>query len=294
MNPKGIRPVTIASICGPKDDPAAILRLVEEAAKNKPDLILLPENWQDCSFETLGSETIGRLRVIAAEHGVYIVHATVLADGKKFFNTTLLIDRAGDIAGRYDKAYPYWEEFTEGLPAPVSPGQSECVFACDFGRIGIAICFDANFPLVWAEMARRGAELVLWSSAYAAGYQLAAHALNHHYPIVTATNTGHCMVFDLDGRRILSTQSPGLHIEYVSLDLDRCIFHENFNQEKLAALLAEDPRRVEIEKHFPEEQWIIVRSAMPEQSARECCAQAGMEELRAYKRRSKEVIDWLR
>ena len=58
---------------------------------------------------------------------------------------------------------------------------------CDFGKLAILICFDANFPSVWDEAARQGAELVIWPSAYGAGTQLAAHALNHHCPIDRAS-----------------------------------------------------------------------------------------------------------
>ena len=117
----------------------------------------------------------------------------------------MLIDRGGEIAGRYDKLYPYWSEFEpdeRGLACV--PGRGDGVFDCDFGRIAIRICFDANFSNIWADAAERGAEQVLWSSAYGAGTQLMAHALNHHFPIVTSTLSGHCMAFDIDGERIVN------------------------------------------------------------------------------------------
>jgi len=49
-----------------------------------------------------------------------------------------------------------------------------------------------------------------------------------------------------------------------------------------------------VEKHRRAEQWVIVRAAQEGASARAVCAQAGMEELRAYKRRSRSAIDALR
>jgi len=102
------------------------------------------------------------------------------------------------------------------------------------------------------------------------------------------------MVFDINGERVVDVHGEGHFTQWVTLDLDRCIFHENFNEEKLGALLEETPRRVEVEKHMTREQWIIVRSAQPGVSAREACAKAGMEELRAYKQRSRAAIDALR
>ena len=289
MMRKGSRPVVIASLCGARNDDAAFWRLLEEAAGQHPDLIVLPETWQASNGETLESPVIRRLCALAQEAGCSIVHPTLLEEEGVRHNTALLIDRDGKIAGRYDKMYPYWEEY----PA-VSPGDALRVMDCDFGKLAILICFDANFPSVWAEAARQGAELVIWPSAYGAGTQLAAHALNHHYPIVTSTLTGHCMAFDIDGSRMLNVRGDGHFTQWISLDLDRCIFHENFNEDKLSGLLAEDPPRVEIEKRLPDEQWIVVRASMADVSAREICAQAGMEELRAYKRRSQASIDEMR
>jgi len=289
------RPVRIASIIGPRERPEEFLRQAKLAAAQHPDLIVLPEMWQPAASETVDSPTIARLRALAREGRCYIIHPTLLREAGARYNTALLIDRSGEIAGRYDKLYPYWEEFTpdeDGLRC--TPGQRNGVFDCDFGRIAIRICFDANFPGIWVEAAEQGAELLLWPSAYAAGTQLMAHALNHHFPIVTSTLSGNCMAFDIDGERILNVRGGGHFTQWITLDLDRCIFHENFNEDKLAVLLAENPRRVEVERRMPDEQWILLRAARPGVSARKACQEAGMEELREYKRRSRMEIDEMR
>ena len=287
MNKSAIRPVVIASICGRNDNTPEFLRLINQAASSRPDLILLPESWQD-TFETLDSSMIQHLRKVARENHTYILHPTQLlnSDGTAT-NTAILIDRLGNIAGRYDKIYPYWSE-----PDCIIPGAlHQAVLQCDFGKMAVLICFDANFPEIWADAAKQGADLVVWPSAYGAGHQLQAHAFNHHYPIVTSTLEGYCMAFDIDGEPIVNVHSSKHYIQWIELDLDRCIFHENFNEEKLEQLLAEQPPRVEVEKHWRAEQWIVVRSAQEGVSAKETCARAGMEELRAYKRRSCESID---
>ncbi|NLB39429.1 MAG: carbon-nitrogen hydrolase family protein [Clostridiales bacterium] len=288
-----VRPVVIASICG-MAAPDTMFDLVRQAAQAGPDLILLPENWQNLPEEPEDSAVIGELSAIAREHRVYILHASQLRlnTGQKV-NSALLLDRQGDVASRYDKAYPYWSEFTDNPDTNTLPGDTPSVFATDFGMLGIAICFDVNFPHLWEAMDIAGAELVVWPSAYAAGTQLAAHALNHHYPIVSCTAEGSFHVFDLDGRTIRHTQNPHAHTEWITLDLDRCIFHENFNEDKLRALLDQPDCPVEVENHHREEQWYVLRSRNGP-SARETCARAGMEELRAYKHRSRIAIDAMR
>ncbi len=72
------------------------------------------------------------------------------------------------------------------------------VYQADFWRIGVAICFDINFPEVWKTLADQGAELVVWPSAYSAGTALQARALNHRYYIVSATINATHVTLELD------------------------------------------------------------------------------------------------
>ncbi len=293
MNRKLIRPVTIASICGAIPDKDALLRLVTQTAKQRPDLILLPEERSETAPVALDDPSIRRMQQIAREYGVYILHTAILANpGRGATNSALMIDRHGEIIGRYDKIRLYWNEHF------LEPGAlRQPVIDCDFGTVGVAICFDANFPEVWQSAAEQGAELMLFPSAYGAGAQLQAHALNHHYPIVSSTRSGHCMVYDIDGQRIANNHMDrkfGPYVQWVTLDLDRCIFHHNFNLNKLNDLLAQQPARIELEMLLSAEEWFVVRSAMEGVSARETCREAGMEELRAYKQRSREAIEALR
>jgi predicted amidohydrolase len=47
----------------------------------------------------------------------------------------------------------------------VSGGEELCVFDTSLGRIGIAICFDSEFPLISRAMTEAGAEIILVPSA---------------------------------------------------------------------------------------------------------------------------------
>jgi len=174
----------------------------------------------------------------------------------------------------------------------VKPGlKSVPVFETDFGKIGMAICFDANFPEVWQELRDKGAEVVFWSSAYSAGSQLEAYALLHHYYIVTSTYTKDCQVYDITGKRILDEKSENITIARITLDLDRGIYHENFNMEKLDNLLKTHGEEVEKELSMPREQWFVLRAKKPGISARSLARKFGMEELTVYQDRSRKEID---
>lgn len=172
---------------------------IENSAEaDEQDMILLPEFWPGASvIQRIEDEIITEISKLAKKYHSYIICPISRKDNHfQKLNSAVLIDRNGQVIGVYDKNYPFWSEY-DVSPAPM-PGCSVPVFDTDFGRIGITICFDANFPSLWEELGKAGAEVVFWPSAYSAGSQLAAHALNHHYYIVTATTAGDSLVYDIN------------------------------------------------------------------------------------------------
>jgi len=193
----------------------------------------------------------------------------------------------------YDKVYPFWSEW-DAQP-DLGCGKEAPVYQADFGKVGFAICFDANFPEVWKRLADQGAELVIWSSAYSAGSTLQSHALINHYYIVTSTLKGDCLAYDITGEKILDEgadkPSGGIHVSRITLDLDRTIHHVDFNSEKRDRLLKEHPDDVVLDKDLPREAWFVFKAKRPGVSARALVKQYGIEELREYINRSRKAMD---
>jgi hypothetical protein len=77
----------------------------------------------------------------------------------------------------------------------------------------------------------------------------------------------------------------------VTLDLDRGIYHINFNDGPRDLLLKEHPEDVEQEKWLECEQWFVLRAKRPGVSARALAKQYGLEEIRLYLDRSRRAID---
>ncbi len=286
------RPVRVTSISFGIRPLEAIIDVVEAEAARGTDLIALPETWagqQSNRPEALDGPIITAMADIARRHGTWIVCPIDRLDGNRRLNTAVLIGRDGKVAGTYDKVYPYWNEFD--LAQLVDIGTETPVFETDFGKVGMAICFDANFPEVWKGLADNGAEMVVWPSAYSAATTLQAHALVHHFAIVSSTQTGDCIVYDIDGRELLYEKSDDVNVSRFTLDLDRGIYHENFNLEKRDRLLAERAEDVELERHHLREQWFILKARRPGVSARALAKEYGLEELRDYINRSRIGID---
>lgn len=78
-------------------------------------------------------------------------------DGPDLFNTGVLIDRTGRIAGTYRKVQLPFEEVSRGI----APGSEFPVFTTDFGKVGMLICHDASFPEAARELSLNGAEMIL-------------------------------------------------------------------------------------------------------------------------------------
>jgi len=285
------RPVRVVSVSFRDKRLQEIIEVVNREGARGTDLIVLPETWRGQSDkpEPLDGPTITAMATLARRHQTYIVCPLDRLENGRRFNSAALLDRTGDVVCSYDKVYPYWPELD--LRPAVEPGHEATVYQADFGCIGMAICFDVNFPEVWMHLADRGAELVIWPSAYSAGTTLQAHALIHHFYIVTATQARDCLVYDITGKELLYERSNDINISRVTLDLDRGIYHENFNIMKRDRLLSERGDDVTQEQHLELEQWFVLKARRAGISARDLAQQYGLEELRDYINRSRRGID---
>ena len=111
----------------------------------------------DEQAEPIPGPATERLAGQARRHRSWIAFSIVERDGADLFNTAVLLDRSGRIAGTYRKVQLPFEEVSLGI----APGSSFPVFTTDFGTVGMLICHDASFPEAARELTLNGAELIL-------------------------------------------------------------------------------------------------------------------------------------
>lgn len=276
---------------------ARIAELVDREGAQGADIIVLPElcrGGHNTHIETLNGPTVTEMGRLARKHRTYIVCPIERKDGALLFNSAVLLDRQGRVTGIYNKMYPVPNEETH--KTSMHPGTSMSAFSTDFGRVGIATCFDANWSTPWRCLSNQGAELVLFPSEYSGGRVLQAHAIQYNYYIMSATTIPDCRVYDIDGDLLVydhENAGKGLNITRITLDLDRCIFFTyRHNEAKLKVLLQEHPNDVEVDKNLDmETAWVVLRAKRPGVSARALARQYGVEELRHYINRSRCEID---
>lgn len=288
------RPVRVVSISFPNGRSIdEVVALTEKEAAKGCDLLVLPETWRgNLAEDTTEGPALPLFAEIARKYKTYLVCPLDRMDGEIRLNTAYVLDRQGQIAAEYNKYYPFWSEFDP--EKKVTPGDRAVVFDADFGKVGLAICFDANFPNLWQAMADQGAEIVVFPSAYSAGTQLQAHALNNHYYIVSSTQQSDCVVYDISGEELLYEKSSDLNISRITLDLDRGIYHIDFNTKGRDKLLKELNDKVVLDRYLKREAWFVLKANAPNVSARELARKYGLEELRHYKKRSRDSIDKMR
>ena len=270
-----------------------IAAIVDAEGAKGVDLIVLPEAWRGNDIvEPLTGPTITTMSGLARKHRCYVVCPIYRGEQGRRLNTAVVMDRTGKVVSAYDKIYPYWNEFD--MTPPALPGQADAgVYDADFGRIGFATCFDAKFPEVFQRLRDKGAELVVWPSAYSGFTELQAFALLHHYYIVTSTLTGDSILYNITGA-IASDQrgTGGVTVARFTVDMDRMIYHYNFNLEQACTASGRALcRRRALDADMPREEWFVLRARRPGVSARALGREYGLEELRAYQDRSRTGVD---
>ncbi len=138
-------------------------------------------------------------------------------------NAAVLLDRAGHVAGIFRKVHPIADDhgvFEDG----VTPGEGYPVFDCDFGRLGILICWDMAYEEAWDALAAGGAELVALPSASPQTLRPMAQALRHRYYVVTSAPRDNASVFNPIGLTVAQvTTGPGVLVQ--EIDLSYAILH---------------------------------------------------------------------
>ncbi|PIE13474.1 MAG: hydrolase [Rhodobacterales bacterium] len=149
----------------------ALEQAVLQAHGEGADLLLAPEmvlggynvGGERCATLAASAEAlIAALKTIAQKHRMALVVGLALPGAARPYNAAIAIDGAGAEQQRYHKTHLYGEvdraQFTAGSAL-------SRVFEVTGWRIGLAICYDIEFPEVARSLALQGADLILVPTA---------------------------------------------------------------------------------------------------------------------------------
>ncbi|MCK5702921.1 MAG: carbon-nitrogen hydrolase family protein, partial [Cyclobacteriaceae bacterium] len=147
--------------------------MIDEAASNNADVILLPEamdlGWTDPSALTEAQpipdgQTSQLLIAMAKKHGVFICSGLIEKAGDKVYNSAIIVDPGGKIIlthrkiNELDIGHPYY-----------ALGDKLNVCQTPYGTFGLLICADANTQnhVLTRSLAYMGADVILSPSSWA-------------------------------------------------------------------------------------------------------------------------------
>jgi predicted amidohydrolase len=151
---------------------------MEKAGKAGSDIMVLPElfnskgmkQWFEGKIDVIkkeigekvpGGKTIDTVAEYARKYSMYVAACILENDNEKFYNSVVLVDRKGKVAGKYRKSH-----LPQGEEKCVLPGNDLPVFKTDFGTIGMLVCYDLNFPEAAITLSLKGAEMILWPTMW--------------------------------------------------------------------------------------------------------------------------------
>ena len=147
-----------------------LMRVLAELAGHRPDVVVTPEGFLDgyiATEEEVTRQNIGRYAIDpgasdyvreaaawAARHRSWLILGCSRMTLEGVTNSALILDRAGELAGVYDKVHlqRHDQKYVAGRALPVYPS--------DFGPFGVMICADRRWPETVRTLVLKGARVI--------------------------------------------------------------------------------------------------------------------------------------
>lgn len=221
-------------------------KYISDAVKMAPDIICLPEVFlyqgddKQNAGEELSSPYIQSFRHFARENNVNIILGSIAlkTSTAKMTNSTLVINRVGEIIHRYNKMYMYdvkRDDMTYRESDTFAAGKDIGYFELDGVKMGVGICVDLRYPEYFREIVQRGTEIIFLPSSFrkvtgqiAWDVLTRARAIENQVYFCACGQTGgigvkercgNSRIVSFDGR-IISESGQEVGIIYADLDLD--------------------------------------------------------------------------
>ncbi len=270
--------------------------LIDLAAHDKPDLIVLPEAFaaqnresqtSEASFchsvQAIGGSIMRTIAEKARTYRCYIATPLILERTGRRYNSIVLLDRDGTIQATYHKCYPPIFELEEGRD--IRPGTEPVTVDTDFGRLGFLVCFDLNFGELLDRYRRLDVDLAVFCSMFSGGLLARAWALLTGCYLVSSFPGEGSLIVNPLGRVLGRSSLPNLQIMTRRIDMDYVVLHLDYNQPRLIDVRTRFGDRIDLEID-EEEGRMILTCRDPNMTAGNICAQIGLEDLATFFRRS--------
>ncbi len=263
---------------------------LKKVLKARPDLIVLPE-FADLSIagveymEVRGNQVLDFFSSVAKENRCYIAFGMGRQDRLGFWrNSCVVLNRKGAVAGIYDKNFPTISEIKTGIRA----SDEIAVIDCDFGKVGVAICFDLNFDELLARYAGTETDIIIYPSMSHGGVLQNLWALScNSYFIGSIYRDFPSEVRNPLGR-VIATTSKAADYAIANINLDYKTVPVANNLEKLVALKSKYGKTVQISETSRNGR-VIVTSSNKSVSSEKMIKEFNIEPFNEYLDRARTI-----
>jgi predicted amidohydrolase len=131
-----------------------IKEYIRLAGERKADIVCFPETCINKAEKLpLNHKLIKEIQDTCKENSIWAIITDYFISKDTHYKMAILIDRNGEIKGKYKKIHLYGDHTEES-------GRRIFVHDTDFAKIGIVICWDLAFPKLFKKMKNAGAEIV--------------------------------------------------------------------------------------------------------------------------------------
>ncbi|MDR0519499.1 MAG: carbon-nitrogen hydrolase family protein [Clostridiales Family XIII bacterium] len=154
-------------------------RCVAKAVRGGAGVVCLPEIWNSPYgndyfpeyAEREGGESFRFMSELAKGNGIYLIGGSIPErDGDKLYNTSFIFDPSGGLIGKHRKVHLFDIDIAGGITFresdTLTAGDGITVVDTEFGKIGVAICFDIRFAEMFSRMAAEGCHLIALPAAF--------------------------------------------------------------------------------------------------------------------------------
>ena len=157
-----------------------MVRMIREAALNNADIIVFPELFSTgYNLDIIGDKiyemaspsdgsTIELAKSEAKLGNIHVIAPIAYKDDQGIYNSAAVIDNNGDLLNVYHKNNLWDKEqkyFKYG-------NHDYRVYDAPFGKFGVIICYDVDFPETCRKLALAGAEIIFVPAAWATTHKI--------------------------------------------------------------------------------------------------------------------------
>lgn len=159
------------------------IQYIEKAKGMGTDFVILPEFYMVLATpktgvlpaeaaEPLDGPFVSALKEAARKNEIYVVcgmYESKAGDDRRAYNTTVFIDRSGQLLHSYRKTHLY-DAFSFKESDTIIPGENQYkVVDTEFGKIGLMVCYELRFPEIARQFALHEADVLLVPAGWMAG-----------------------------------------------------------------------------------------------------------------------------